>query len=199
MKARILDPQVKVYSSLDSNAVSIATLNEGSEVELGPQKRNMGKLWYPISLSTGQLAYIPGETRLSRIRMASVMQNNVELRSEPSASSPVKQTLARNTKLYVLEVVNRENQDWARVRDMNGVEGYVSGNTSMRLIQEKTKSLGRKNMLTGVMWLIAGIIVIFSGGSPASGGSFTLLGYGAILFGAIMLVSGFVQVLKAPS
>jgi len=199
MKARILDPQVKVYSSLDSNAVSIATLSEGSEVEIGPQKRNMGKLWYPISLSTGQLAYIPGETRLSRIRMASVMQNNVELRSEPSASSLVKQTLARNTKLYVLEVVNRENQDWARVRDMNGVEGYVSGNTSMRLIQEKTKALGRKNMLTGVMWLIAGIIVIFSGGSPASGGSFTLLGYGAILFGAIMLVSGFVQVLKAPS
>jgi Bacterial SH3 domain len=199
MKARILDPQVKVYSSLDSNAVSIATLNEGSEVEIGPQKRKMGKVWYPISLSTGQLAYIPGETRLSRIRMASVMQNNVELRSEPSASSPVKQTLVRNTKLYVLEVVNRENQDWARVRDMNGVEGYVSGNTSMRLIQEKTKALGRKNMLTGAMWLIAGIIVIFSGGSPASGGSFTLLGYGALLFGAIMLVSGFMQVLKAPS
>jgi len=199
MKARILDPQVKVYSSLDSNAVSIATLNEGSEVEVGPQKRQSGKLWYPISLSTGQLAYIPGETRLSRIRMAAVMQNNVELRSEPSASSPVKQTLVRNTRLYVLEVVNRENQDWARVRDMNGVEGYVSGTTSMRLVQEKTKALGRKNMLTGVMWLIAGIIVIFSGGSPASAGSFSLLGYGAILFGAVMLVSGFVQVLKAPS
>ena len=61
------------------------------------------------------------------------------------------------------------------------------------------KAMGRKNMLTGVMWLIAGLVVTFSGGSPASGGSFVLLGYGALLFGGVMLVAGLVQLLTAKS
>jgi len=198
MKARILDPQVKVYSSFDANAVSIATLNEGSEVEFGAPKRKAGKLWLPITLSTGQLAYIPGETRLFLIRMASIMQN-VDLHTEPSSGSLVKQQLPRNTRVYVMEVIKRDDQDWVKVRDMNGSEGFISGNTSIRVIQEKTKAMGRRNMFTGVMWLIAGLIVTFSGGSPASGGGFTLLGYGAILFGAVMLISGLVQLFTAPS
>ena len=198
MKARILDPQVKVYSSFDANAVSIATLNEGSEVEFGAPKRKAGKLWLPITLSTGQQAYIPGETRLFLIRMASIMQN-VDLHTEPSSGSLVKQQLPRNTRVYVMEVIKRDDQDWVKVRDMNGSEGFISGNTSIRVIQEKTKAMGRRNMFTGVMWLIAGLIVTFSGGSPASGGGFTLLGYGAILFGAVMLISGLVQLFTAPS
>lgn len=198
MKARILDPQVKVYSSFDANAVSIATLNEGSEVEFSAPKRKAGKLWLPITLSTGQQAYIPGETRLFLIRMASIMQN-VDLHTEPASGSLVKQQLPRNTRVYVMEVIKRDDQDWVKVRDMNGSEGYISGNTSIRVIQEKTKAMGRRNMFTGVMWLIAGLIVTFSGGSPASGGGFTLLGYGAILFGAVMLISGLVQLLTAPS
>ena len=199
MKARIIDPQVKVYSSFDANAVSIATLNEGSEVEFGAPKRKAGKLWLPITLSTGQQAYISGETRLFPIRLASLMQNNVDMRSEPSSGSTVKQQLPRGTRVYVIEVIKKENEDWVRVRDMNGAEGYISGNTGIRVVQDRTKAMGRKNMLTGVMWLIAGVVVTFSGGSPASGGSFILLGYGALLFGGVMLVAGLVQLLTAKS
>ena len=199
MKARIIDPQVKVYSSFDANAVSIATLNEGSEVEFGAPKRKAGKLWLPITLSTGQQAYISGETRLFPIRLASLMQNNVDMRSEPSSGSTVKQQLPRGTRVYVIEVIKKENEDWVRVRDMNGAEGYISGNTGIRVVQERTKAMGRKNMLTGVMWLIAGLVITFSGGSPASGGSFILLGYGALLFGGVMLVAGLVQLMTAKS
>ncbi len=199
MKVRILDSQVKVYSSFDANAVSIGTLNEGNEVEVGAPKRKAGKMWLPITLTTGQQAYIPGETRLFLIRLASLMQNNVDLHTEPSASSPVKQQLPRNAKIYVMEVVKREGEDWVHIRDMNGVEGYISGNTGLRLIQQKTKAQGRKNMLTGVMWLIAGSIITFSGGSPASGGSFIVMGFIALLFGAVMLVLGLVQLLTAKS
>jgi hypothetical protein len=49
------------------------------------------------------------------------------------------------------------------------------------------------------MWLVAGIIIIFSNSAPASGSSFSLLGYGAILFGAVMLISGIVQYVTAKS
>jgi hypothetical protein len=198
-ESQILDPQVKVYSSTDANAVSIATLPEGSEIDFGAPKRKAGKLWVPITLSTGQQAFIPGDTRIYAIRIGSLLQNNVELHTEPSVESMVKQQLPRNTKLYILEVLKRETLDWVRVRDMNGMEGFIPGNTGIRVVQQKTKALGRKNMLSGAMWLIAGLVIIFSGSSPASGGSFILLGYGAILFGGFMLISGLVQFFTAPS
>lgn len=199
MKARILDDQVKVYSSIDANAVSIATLPKGSEVEYGAPRRKAGKMWIPITLSTGQLAFISGETRLFPMREGALMQSDVDLHAEPSAGSLVKQQLARNTRLYILQVVKGDGQDWVRVRDASGNEGYISGDTRIKVLQQVTKASGRKNIITGVMWLIAGIVIIFSGTSPTSGGSFTLLGYGAIVFGVVMLASGIMQFLKAKS
>jgi hypothetical protein len=199
MKARILDSQVKVYSSMDANAVSLATLPEGSEIEFGGAKRKAGKLWVPISLSTGQQAYIPAETRIYIIREGSLMQNNVELRSEPSSGSLIKSQLARNTKVYILQVVKGDGQDWVRVRDASGSEGYIPGDTRIRVQQQKTKASGKKNIVTGVMWLIAGLVIVFTNSTPATGSSFGLLGYGALLFGAVMLISGIVQYVTAPS
>ena len=199
MKARILDPQVKVYSSMDENAVSIASLPEGSEIEFGGAKRKAGKLWVPITLSTGQQAYIHGETHIFVMREGSLLQNNVDLHAEPSGGSLIKQQLARNSKLYILQVVKGEGQDWVRVRDATGNEGYISGDTRIRVLQQKTKAMGRKNMLTGAMWLIAGLVITFSGSAATSGSGFNLLGYGAILFGAVMLISGVVQYVTAPA
>jgi hypothetical protein len=198
MKARILDPQVKVYSSMDANAVSISTLPEGSEIEFGGSKKKAGKLWVTITLSTGQQAFIPGETKIYIIRQGSLLQNNVDLHSEPSSGSMVKQQLNRNSKLYILQVVKGDGQDWVRVRDLSGNEGYIDGNTRIRVVPQKTKAQGRKNILTGVMWVIAGLVITFSGSSPASS-SFYLFGYGAILFGLFMLVSGIVQYLTSPA
>src|SRR4030043_676332 len=199
MKARILDPQVKVYSSTDANAVSIANLPEGSEIEFGGSKRKAGKLWVPITLSTGQQAFIPGETRIFVFREVSLLQKNGELHAEPASGSLIKQQLVRNTKVYILQVVKGDGQDWVRVRDMSGSEGYIPGETRIRVLQPKTKASGRKNMLSGAMWLIAGLVITFSGSSPSVTSSYNLLGYGAILFGAVMLISGLVQYLTAPT
>jgi uncharacterized protein YgiM (DUF1202 family) len=199
MKARILDPQVKVYTSMDENAVSIATLHEGSEIEYGSPKRRAGKLWVPIALSTGQQAFIPGEARISAIHEGALMQDKVNLYSEPSTESQVKQQLGRNTKVYMLQKTEGGGQVWMRVRDMNGSEGYIAGDTHVKVLQQKTKAMARKNLLTGAMWLIAGLAITFSGSSTTSGGSFSLLGYGAILFGAVMLVMGLVAFFTAPA
>lgn len=198
MKARIIDTQVKVYSSLDANAVSLATLPEGSEIEFGGAKRKAGKLWIPITLSTGQQAFIPGETKLFIIRQGSLLQNTVDLHAEPSSSSFVKQQLNRNSKFYILQVVKGDGQDWVKVRDMSGSEGYIDGNTRIRVMPQKTKAQGRKSILSGVMWVIAGLVITFSGSSPASSG-FYLFGYVAILFGLIILILGIVQTVTAPA
>jgi len=199
MKARILDEQVKVYSSMDENAVSLATLNQGSEIEFGATKRKAGKLWVPITLSTGQQAFIPGESRIYIIRQGALMQNNVDLLMEPKEGALVKQQLARNTKVEILQVIKGEGQDWVKIRDEHQTEGYIAGNTRVRVTQQKTKAAGRKNALTGAMWLIAGLVIIFSNSSASSGGGFLVFGYGAILFGAVMLISGLVQFFTAPT
>jgi hypothetical protein len=197
MKATILDKQVKVYSSIDANAVSIATLPEGSEIEFGAAKKRAGKLWVPITLSTGQLAYIPGDTHIFAIREGSLMQNSADVHAEPSAESVTTQQLGLNAKFYILGRINQNGQIWMRIRDMNGKEGFIFGDTRIRVIQQKTKAAGMKNVVSGVMWLAVGVLVSFSGIAATSGGSFTLLGYGAILFGAVMLISGAVQYFTA--
>jgi hypothetical protein len=140
MKARILDPEVKVYSSTDENAVSIASLHIGDEVEFRAPKRKAGKQWIPITLSTGQQVFLPGEARLFIIREGSLMQNDVDLHTEPSAASSVKQQLAKNAKVYILEVIKQEDKDCVRVREANGVEGFISGDTRVKVMPQKTET-----------------------------------------------------------
>jgi hypothetical protein len=199
MKARILDAQVKVYSSIDENSISIATLAEGSEIEFGAAKKKAGKLWVPITLSTGQQAYIPGDTHIFAIREGALMQNSAEVHAEPSAESAVTQQLGSNAKFYILQRVPNNGQIWMRIRDMNGKEGFIFGDTRVRVNQIKTKAGGRKNVVSGVMWLVVGLLLNFSGIAATSGGSFKILGYGAILFGAVMLIAGLVQYFTAQS
>ena len=199
MKARIEDPEVKVYPSMEQNTPSIATLPRGSEIEFGGTKRKSGKQWVPITLSTGQQAYIPAETRIHVIRQGAVMDKVVDMHSEPSAESLVKQQLKRGSKLSILEVLRNSDQDWVKVRDETGNEGYIPGATRFRLIVQKTKANGRRNMISGGMWLIAGLIMVFSEGASTSGSGLSLLGFGAILFGVIILASGLVQYVTAPS
>lgn len=199
MKARVLDDQVKVYSSMEANAISIATLDAGSEIEIGATKRKAGKLWVPVVLPNGQQAFIPAETRIQLVRQGALLQNNIALLAEPVEGALVKQHLSRNTKLEIVQVVKDEGKDWVKVRVENGMEGYISGNTRIRLIQQKTKAGGRKNILSGAMWLIAGLVIVFSNSSSNTGGSFIVFGYGAILFGAVMLISGLVQYFTAPT
>jgi hypothetical protein len=197
MKARILDPQVKVYSSIDENAISIATLNEGSEIEFSATKKKFGKLWVPITLSTGQQAYIPGDTHIFAIREAALMQNTADVHAEPSAESATTQQLGMNAKFTILQRVNQEGQIWSRIRDINGSEGFISGDTRIRVAQVKTKAAGMKNVVSGAMWLVVGLLLNFSGIAGTSGGSFIIIGYGAILFGAVTLISGLVQYFTA--
>jgi hypothetical protein len=199
MKARIIDPQVKVYSSMDGNALSIATLQQGSEIEFQKTKRKGGKMWVPITLATGQQAFIPAETHIFVIRDGALMQNNVDLHSEPSAGSPIKQQLMRNARLSILEVVKGAEQDWVRVRDTSGNEGFIAGDTRVRLTQQKSKANGRRNMITGGMWLVAGLIFLFSDSSATSNSGLNLIGFAALAFGLAIFISGLVQFVTAPS
>jgi hypothetical protein len=198
MRARIIDPQVKLYSSPEPNALSLATLAEGTEIEFGKTIRAGGKKWIEVILPSGQKGYLPDATRVYPFRLATPLQNNVPMYNQPTEHSLVRQTLKRNTRLYLIDVTRGEDQDWAKVRDMNGVEGYISGRTRMRIIPEKSKALARKNILSGVMWCIGGAIIINIGAS-SSGGSTSFVAWGAILYGVFQFIMGIYQYFTAAS
>jgi Bacterial SH3 domain len=199
MKATIRDSNVKVYSSMDANGLSIATLQQGNVIEIGSRKRSGGKFWTPIVLSTGQQAFIPAEAKIFVLRQGALMQNNVEVHSEPSSGSLIKQQLSRNTKISILDVVTEQGQQWVRITDAVGNEGFISGDTRVRIKPVRTKASAGKSMMSGGMWLVAGLVMVFSERSAPAGSGLSMLGYFALLFGIVMLISGVIQFFTAPA
>lgn len=199
MRARIIDPQVKLYSSPEANALSLATLVAGTEVEFGKTIKKDGKKWTEVLMPSGQKGYIPAETRIFPFRLGALLANNVPLYTQPSADSLVKATFSRNTKIYMTDVVRTENQDWVKVRDLSGNEGYISGRTPLRALAEKSKALGRKNIISGALWCIGGIVVTVITYNAASGGGSYVVAWGAILFGFVQLIQGIYQTVTAKS
>ena len=197
MRARIIDPQVKLYSSPEANALSLATLVAGTEVEFGKTFKKDGKKWTEVLMPSGQKGYIPAETRIFPFRLGALLANNVPLYTQPSADSLVKANFSRNTKIYMTDVVRTENQDWVKVRDLSGNEGYISGRTPLRAIAEKSRALGRKNMITGALWCIGGIVVTVITYNSSSGGGTYIVAWGAILFGFVQLIQGIYQYFTA--
>jgi hypothetical protein len=199
MRARILDPQVKLYSSPEPNALSLATLEQGAEIEFGAVIKKSGKKWVEVLMPTGQKGYIPAETKVFHLRMAAPLQNNVKIYHDATEHSLVLNTLKRGSKVLLVEVVRRDGRDWVKVREPNGVEGYISGQTRLRVTPPKTKALARKNMISGVLWCIGGIIVTTATMSAASEGGTYIIAWGAILFGAVQFIQGVYQYFTATS
>jgi hypothetical protein len=72
------------------------------------------------------------------------------------------------------------------------------GNLKQSVKQSKTnglKQVGRKNMLYGALWCIGGVVVTALSYQAAanSGGGRYVLAWGAILFGGLQFVRGFIQ------
>ena len=198
MRARIIDQQVKLYSSPEPDAISLATLAAGTEIEFGGVRKIKGKQWVEVVMPTGQKGYIPGETHIFHFRLASLLQKSVDVYTQPTQHSLVRTSLKRNTKIYLTEVVKGEDQDWVRVREMEGGEGYISGRTRIRIIPEKTKALAKKNMLSGALWVIAGGMILGLGSSSAGGGT-SIFAWGLTIYGAFLLISGIYQYFTAAS
>jgi hypothetical protein len=202
MKARIIEQPALVYSEADLNLPSIAKLTVGSEVELGGVKKKDGKEWVAVTLSTGQRGYLPGETRIYQIKQATLLQGNVNVYAEPSAQSTVIAQYKKNTRFYLTNIVKRDNKDWVEVRDLSGTEGFIEGQTKIKVIPESvkaTKATGSKNMLYGALWCIGGIVVTAVTYSAASSGGTYIVAWGAILFGGLQFLQGLYQYLTSPN
>jgi hypothetical protein len=200
VKARIIDQRAKVYSQQDLYSTPVTELAEGSEVELGGVKTKAGKAWVGVLLASGQRGYLPGDTRIFHIKPATLVQPSVDVYAEPSPQSAVKATFKKNTKFLMTETVKQDAKSWVKVRDGAGTEGFIDGQTRIKVLPEVTKSVGQKNMLIGALWCIGGTVVTVAtynlATSSASGGTY-FVAWGAILFGGIQFIKGLFQFLSS--
>jgi hypothetical protein len=201
MKARIIEQPVMLYSDMDISSPSVAELAVGSEVEIGGVKKKDGKEWVSASLPSGERGYVPGDTRIYIIKPATLLQENVNVYAKPSAASTVKSQYNKNDQFDLINVVTQDNKEWVKVRDSAGNEGFIEGDTKIRINPEAakaTQSDGGKNMVFGALWCIGGIIVTAATYSHASseGGGY-VVAWGAIIFGAWQFLKGLYQSITA--
>jgi uncharacterized protein YgiM (DUF1202 family) len=200
MTARVINHPAKVYEVPDSKSSPFTELKVGTEVELGKTKKKGGNTWVAVSFANGQNGYLPGDTEIFQIRLVMLREDKVNIYSEPSASSSIKTSCGRNTKLFLTDLVSHHGRTWVKIRDADGNDGYIDSQTKIKTITLKTKAVGKKNMLYGCLWLIGGITVmgiLFS--SKSSGGDIFFITLGVILLGLIIFFQGLYQYFTAPS
>ena len=202
VRARLINQGTKVYSQPDIYSTPLTELAQGSEVELGGVKKKAGKSWVTIQLPSGERGYLPGDTKIFHLKPAVLMQKDVNLYAEPSAQSMVKTTLRKNAKLVIADTVQRDSKSWVKVRDMAGTEGFMEGQTRIKVLPEANKAVGQKNMLYGALWCIGGTVVTavtYSAATSSPSGGHYWVAWGAIVFGGAQFFKGLFQFLTSPA
>jgi len=201
MKARIIEQPVMVYSQPDINSISITQVPVGNEVEIGAAKKKDGKTWINVTLPNGQRGYMAGDTKIYQIKLATLVQANTNVYSMPSAMSAALNPMKKNTRFYLLDNVKQGEDNWVKIRNMTGGEGYIDGKTKIRVIAEAakaTRASASRNMVFGALWCIGGILVTaITYSAASSGGGTYFVAWGAILFGGLQFLQGLVQFLSA--
>jgi hypothetical protein len=199
MKARIVGQAARVYSQPDANSLPVADLAVGYEMEMGGVIKNAAGEWVGVVLPNGQRGYLPGNTRIFHIKPVILLQKEVFVYAEPSAVSVVKTRYRRNASFFLADTVERDGKRWVRIRDAGGVEGFIDGQTKIKVIPEASKASGAKNMLYGALWCIAGIVitaVTYNMASSGGGGRY-IIAWGPAIFGAFQFFKGLFQFLKS--
>ena len=100
-----------------------------------------------------------------------------------------------------MEGIKQDAKSWVRIRDAARVEGYIDGQTKIKVIAEAariTNALGKKNMLYGALWCIGGtIITVGTYTAASSGGGTYFITWGAIIFGALQFLQRLYQFVTA--
>jgi uncharacterized protein YgiM (DUF1202 family) len=199
MKGRIIDPQVKVYGEPDPGSLTVASLASGDEVDFIGMHKVAKKNWAEVALSGGQKGYLPAETKLFFFKQASLQKTSSKIYSRPSSLSSVKGALQKKDRFYILDVIDRDSKEpWVKIRDLSGAEGFIDGNARIKVITEVTRALGKRTMMSGGLWCLAGILFASGVIQVASNlGAFIII-WGAIAYGTVQFFRGFYQFWNAP-
>ena len=195
-KAKILDERVAVRADMDPRAPVVMDVDAGDEVDLGKVRERDGQPWVKVRLRDGSSGYLPGDTKVMVMKETALLQEEVEVHASPTMQSPLQRRFKKGERFYLLDVVKNDAEEWVRVRDFSGEEGFIPGETRIRVIENKTHIRGAVHMFIGAMACTLGII---GTGIPFSGttghGGIQVIAWGAAVFGALQFLLGFYQVL----
>ena len=199
MKGRIIDPQVKVHGEPDPGSLSVASLTSGDEVDFIGMHKVAKKNWAEVGLSGGQKGYLPAETKLFFFKQASLQKTSSKIYSRPSSLSSVKGALQKKDRFYIIEVIDRDSKEpWVKIRDLSEAEGFIDGNARIKVVTEVTRALGKRTMVSGGLWCLAGILIATGVIMAASNLGAFIITWGAFVYGTVQFFRGFYQFWNAP-
>ncbi len=198
MKFR-MDQAQRLYSQPNLSAITGTEIAMGEEVEIGGEVKRNGVGFCPVRRSNGQTGFIPGDTKASHIKPMTIDQPDVAIYTGPSAYSYVRAHLARGSRIWMFPGVIQEGaQQFVRIRDASGNEGYMDGATRVKGVVEVTRKVAKKNLAVGALWCVGGLIVTIATYAAASdGGGTYFIMWGPVIFGAIQFFKGLGQLATA--
>jgi len=122
-----IEPTI-IYAKPDLNSTPLVELAAGNQLELGVVKALDGMEWITATLPSGQWGYIMGDTKINFAMRLKLFEKEVTIYSEPSTNSVVVTHMKKNT-IYDVIPFGNHDQNWARIRDSYGNEGYIDGKT----------------------------------------------------------------------
>jgi hypothetical protein len=175
MKVR-LRVRVPVHEAPTPESPIVIDLEPGTDADLGKTRRVGKRDWVEVRLTDGRRGFVDGDIQCFTPKVLCLRQpGGADLRSAPKADAPVLRRLAEGEQISSMDLIEQEGRSWLHVRDAQGVEGYLFGET---LVQEKGGDL-LQSILGG-----AGIILCMAGV-----GALVLCLRGQVL-GALILVTG---------
>ena len=198
MKARLVEEEVKIYGEPSSQTLSVGTIRKGDEFELGKVSRKKREVWVEVTLPSGLVGYMAGETKIFAIKQIETITATLDMYEAPDNESKIAKSYPKKTILTATEVIEDGDKGWVKVVDEDGLEGYIKGGARIKLYQEATLEGARKLLITGgIFILVAAVLYIFTMSQANSTGNMDFLIMAAAAFGLVQLVQGAMQYSKA--
>jgi len=193
MAVKILEEKVIVYNEMSLDAFQVIELVRDDEVELGTVKRKNDIEWVKVSLSDGRDGYILGNTNVFEMSKATLIQDKVDVYEEPSIDSRIIVQYKEGDKFLLTNIISKDDKEWVKISDLEGNEGFIDGDTLVRLKDIDKKEIAKKNILYGALWCVGGLILTVATYSMASRSGTYFVFWGAVIFGGFQLLKGIYQ------
>jgi hypothetical protein len=198
MRGILVEEEIKVFAEPSDQTLSITSLKKGDEFELGKVSRKKKEVWVEVTLDSGQIGFITGETKIFVIKKVQFFADGIEAHETPSPESAVIKTYPKKTVVTAVGYESDEGKGWVKIIDSEGLTGFVKGESKIRVYQEPTKANGKKQMFSGgVFSILAAIFYISSLNKAQSTSNMSILIVAVFAFGLMQLVQGILEYTKA--
>jgi hypothetical protein len=200
MNARILE-QITVRTAPHWSSQALRALQVGEHADLGATVEGEGGNWIVTRLSDGRTGYLPGDSKVFRMRDVKVAQPRVAIYQQPVMGSPVVMSCKSGKTLSLTGLAGDGNNQWVEVITPTGESGFIMPGTRIKEIAEgfspdSGRQVATKNITRGGLLCVGALvfsIVSYDVAPSAYGVGQSFLVWGAFLFGGFQFFKGLIQ------